>query len=130
MKKGWVFLLGFISGVAFLFIVSLILASNLQNNGMTFFEKEGECISRKPFQVMQVIGDGYALAYESDYNYILETYIHSDLLALVTNLEGDLYYDEQIIKVPQGKCFKQIGIYKYKSKGGEYKTIPIIRLSK
>lgn len=128
MKKGWVFLLGFISGVAFLFIVSLILASNLQNNGMTFFEKEGECISTKPFQVLQVIGDGYALAYESDY--MLGTYIHSDLLALVTNLEGDLYYDEQIIKVPQGKCFKQIGIYKYKSKGGEYKTIPIIRLSK
>lgn len=95
---------------------------------MTFFEKEGECISTKPFQVLQVIGDGYALAYESDY--MLGTYIHSDLLALVTNLEGDLYYDEQIIKVPQGKCFKQIGIYKYKSKGGEYKTIPIIRLSK
>ena len=44
------------------------------------------------------------------------------------NDNGEYYYDEQIIKVPKGKCMRQVGIYKYQAKSGIEKTVPIVML--
>lgn len=122
MKKWIVFVLGFVSGVVFLFIVLLIIGKSSSNIGMTYFEKPGKCISTRNFEVFQVIGDSYALAREQNGN------IFGGVLVLVTNNNGELYYDDQIIEVPNGKCMRQIGVYKYQTELENWKTVPIVQL--
>ena len=132
MKKGWVFLLGFISGIAFIFVVSLIFAPNVQeedNDEMIFFEEEGECLSNQPFEVFQVLGDDIALAREIDKQYSSWNST-TDLLILLVNDEGEYYYDDQVITIPTGMCMRQIGIYRYPTAGGDEKTVPIAKISK
>lgn len=128
MKKWIVFVLGFVSGIVFLFLVLLIIGKTYAtNDGMTYFEKPGKCISTKEFEVIQVIGDGYALAREIvDRTSLIN--IPSGLLVLVTNDNGELYYDDQVIEVPKGKCMRQIGVYEYQTKSENWKTVPIVQL--
>jgi hypothetical protein len=128
MKKWIVFVLGFVSGMVFLFLVLLIIGkSSATDEGMTYFEKPGKCISTKEFEVIQVIGDGYALAREIvDRTSLIN--IPSGLLVLVTNDNGELYYDDQVIEVPKGKCMRQIGVYEYQTKSENWKTVPIVQV--
>lgn len=122
MKKWIVFVLGFVSGIVFLFLVLLIIGKTYAtNDGMTYFDKPGKCISTKDFEVMQVVGEGYALAREK------KGYV-GGILVLVTNDNGELYYDDQIIEVPKGKCMRQIGVYEYQTKSENWKTVPIVQL--
>ncbi|MCH5176240.1 MAG: hypothetical protein J1F40_10170 [Prevotellaceae bacterium] len=146
MKKWLVFLLGFIAGIVFTFIVAFFIGrsnkgdNNVEqvvedeivaaDNGMTFFAQPGECLSTNDFEVLQVIEDGGALAQEVKWEPYIEGYIptNSDLLVFVINDDGEYYYDGQIIKVPQGKCMRQVGIYKYLTQGGFEKTVPIVKI--
>ena len=49
----------------------------------------------------------------------------SDLEVLILAHEGDNFYDKQVIKVPKGKCARQIGNYRYEEYGST-KVIPIV----
>lgn len=128
MKKWIVFVLGFVSGIVFLFLVLLIIGKSSSNdNGMTYFEKPDKCISKKDFKVFQVIGEGYALA-EERLEFSSGITLPGNLLVLVTNDNGELYYDNQIIEVPKGKCMRQIGVYEYQTKSENWKTVPIVQV--
>ena len=128
MKKWIVFVLGFVSGIVFLFLVLLIIGKTYAtNDGMTYFEKPGKCISKKDFKVFQVIGEGYALA-EERLEFSSGITLPGNLLVLVTNDNGELYYDDQVIEVPKGKCMRQIGVYEYQTKSENWKTVPIVQL--
>lgn len=80
--------------------------------GKTLFEKPGECVSRKNFEVQKVLDSGDAIALE-----IRETIsghvFTSDLEVLILAQEGSNFYNNQIVKAPKGKCARQIGNYKY-----------------
>ena len=129
MKKWIVFLLGFISGIVLTFIALIVIGTATTiNNRMTIFEQPGECLSTNDFEVMQVVDDGCALAHEVKWDSFLEGYMPTDLLVLVINDNGEYYYDDQIIKVPAGKCMRQVGIYKYPTKMEIEKTVPIVKL--
>lgn len=129
MKKWVVFLLGFISGGVFIIALSVLATVILQSEdkGITFFEQPGDCLSTNQFEVMQALDGNYALAYEQEYKKY-GGYTNTDLLVLVTNENGEPYYDEQIIKVPSGKCMRHIGIYKYQTKSQDWKTVPIVQI--
>ena len=130
MKKWVVFLLGMIAGVVLTFVMMLVLAigANTSSNGMTLFDEPGECLSTKTFKVMQVVDNNHALAHEVEWNEVLESYISTNLLVLLTNDNGEYYYDDQIIKVPKGMCMRQVGIYKYQTRMDIEKTVPIVKL--
>ena len=130
MKKWAVFLIGFISGIVLTFVFLFVFGvyTSKTNNRVTIFEQPGECLSTNNFEVMQVIDDGCALAHEVTWNSILKRYMSTDLLVLVINDNGEYYYDDQIIKVPKGKCMRQVGIYKYLTKMEIEKTVPIVKL--
>lgn len=130
MKKWVVFLLGMIAGGILTFVMMLILAmgANSGSNGMTLFDKPGECLSTKSFEVMQVVDNNHALAHEVEWNELLERYMPTDLLVLLTNDNGEYYYDDQIIEVPKGMCMRQVGIYKYQTRMEIDKTVPIVKL--
>ena len=80
-------------------------------DGKTLFDEPGECVSRKNFEVQKVLESGDAIALE-----IRETIsghiFTSDLEVLILAQEGSNFYNNQIVKAPQGKCARQIGNYK------------------
>ena len=99
-----------------------IAASN--NSGKILFDKPGDCVSRKNFEVQEVLESGDAIALEI--REVLSGHIFtSDLEVLILAQEGNNFYNKQVVKTPQGKCARQIGNYKYKQYG-DTKVIPII----
>ncbi len=122
MKNFIVFILGLISGGALTIGLIMILAigANESDKGMTMLEQPGECMSTNSFSVTQVIDENAALAREID--------LFSDLLVLLVNDEGILYYDNQVISIPEGKCARQVGVYKYTTHSGIEKTVPIVKI--
>lgn len=130
MRKVWIFLFGVLSGVALTFLAAYLI-NRAKFSGITFFDEPGEIVTAqtfsgnlqavKCFEVFQVLGDGVALAKGDDlYSY--------DLIVLLWNDGGELYYDNQNVIAPKGKCFRQIGIYKYESKEKMQRTIPVVTL--
>ena len=93
-------------------------------SGKTLFDKPGECVSRKNFEVQKVLESGDAIALEIRET-ILGNIFTSNLEVLILAQKGSNFYDKQVIKAPQGKCARQIGNYKYQ-KYGTTKVIPII----
>lgn len=92
--------------------------------GKTLFEKPGECVSRKNFEVQKVLDSGDAIALEI--REIISGHVFtSDLEVLILAQEGSNFYNNQIVKAPKGKCARQIGNYKYQQYGST-KVIPII----
>lgn len=94
------------------------------DKGITLFDKPGECVSRKNFEVQEVLPSGDAIAKEI--RDMSDGYVWtSDLEVLVLANENNNYYNNQILKAPTGKCARQIGNYRY-NKYGNTKVIPII----
>ena len=122
MKKVCIFIGGVVTGAILVVVVSMLIAGgNSTYKGITLFEKE-ECISENSFKVFQVLDSGEALANEVKQGYLIPT----GLTVLFLNEDGLSYYDDQVIKIPSGKCAKQIGIFKYSAKSGMEKTVPIV----
>lgn len=129
MKKVWIFLIGLLSGVILTILVSLIV-TKLSNTDISFFEEPGEvvtvdCFGRtKPvnsFKIFQTLGKDAGLAFGEDL-------CSQDLLVLVYSEDGQSLFDNQTIIASKGKCFRQIGIYKYKSRDKMHRTIPVVML--
>ena len=47
---------------------------------------------------------------------------------LVLGDENQAFYDGEEIKLPKGKCFRKAGIYQYKTKNNDWKTIPAVKI--
>ena len=88
-------------------------------NDLTLFEKPGECITKEPIKVFQVLTSDSALATErSNREY------YTGKVVLIVNDKGQTYYDEQIIKPKT--CFRQIGTFRYEAKNQNWKTVPAV----
>lgn len=147
MKKIWVFLLGMLVGMVLLFAILAIRAaiikytyistiSQLRDSAeqtdeksvseINLFPEKGDCISTKQFKVFKVIEEGAALAKELTHKYE-DTEVYSGMTVLFMS-EGKHFYDEEVIKVPKGKCVKQIGIYTYREYRDD-KTVPVVEIA-
>jgi hypothetical protein len=123
MKKIWVFILGIITGIVLtiLFAVIVTNSSNGGRRGLNIFEQPGECLIKKSsLEVFQVLEPNVALT-------MINGEIGSAVYLLVNN-EGKTYYDDQVIKLPAGKCFKQIGTYQYPTNDERLKTVPVVQI--
>lgn len=123
MKNLGIFVAGVVCGALLIILLGVAYTNGSSDidTGMALFEEEGECISENSFKVFQVLDSGDALANE------VEKYsIPTGLVVLFINKDGLSYYDNQVIKIPSGKCVKQIGTYKYPTKSGFEKTVPVV----
>lgn len=130
MKKFLIFLAGFISGIVFLFIASLVISRNSSNGnieGLTIFEEPADVIPTSSFEVFQVVQAGNALANAGEPRSFGDGYTYFGMVVLFLADENTHYYDDQIINVPRGKCVRQIGTYQYETKDG-YKTVPAVAI--
>ncbi len=89
------------------------------------FDVPQQEVKADEFKVFQVLQDGSALA---SYEGIIrkEDYVDYGTVVLFPASDEVSYYDDQKIVLPQGKCFKQIGTYRYTAKDGTEKTVPAI----
>lgn len=127
MNKWVYFGLGVIAGIVLTFVFAYIYNASMAkgNDGLTWFEEPGEVVDVKSYRVFQVIGDDAALVEGQTYENLE---IYTGAVYLLINEEGKYYYDEEIIRVPDGKVVRQVGIYKYPTKSDFIKTVPIIEI--
>lgn len=125
MKKIWIYILGILTGIVVTFLTLMIIAksSNANLNGMTFFDKPGQIMDDTSFKVMQTLGSNAALAKGKNDEFFD---FYDGLTVLLYNENNETYYDDQIVTVPKGKCFRQVGVYKYQTRMDIGKTVPIV----
>ncbi|MDE5572049.1 MAG: hypothetical protein K2M96_06630 [Prevotella sp.] len=123
MKKWLIFIGGVVTGMVLTFVFALIfyLSHSDLSGRTTWFEKPGDVIDIETFEVFQVLSEDAALVYGESYEY-------SRTIYLLTNDEGKYYYDDEVVKVPDGKVVRQIGLYQYQTKSEFNKTVPIIQI--
>ena len=123
MKKWLYYGAGVITGVVLVFLFAFITRQDrTEDSGIRYYDKPGEVVEQRSFQVFQVIADNAALAHgkDSDNDFMGPIYV-------LTNSEGKLYYDEEIVKVPKDKVVRAMGTYTYPTKNGFEKTVLIVR---
>lgn len=127
MKKFCIYLLGVITGLVLIpfisgFIVGYNNATENYDNpyrirGLKMLEQKGDCITSNNLEIFQTLTKGIALAHVAG-NY--------DILVLLIDDSGRLFYDGEKIKNPAKYCAKQIGTYTYETKAKFQKTIPVV----
>lgn len=127
MKKTYIFIGGIITGVVLLFVILIVASLFIQkdNYDIVLFDSPTTCISTNNFKVMQVLDSGAALANEFEDS---DRRIAAGITVLFLSNDEISYYDDQIITIPNGKCAKQIGYFKYRTKGGSDKTVPVVKI--
>lgn len=131
MNKFLIYILGIITGVVLTLVFAYLISDQkelVKDDGITLFETPGETFKVSAFKVIQVVDDNHALAIEMRWEPVFEDYMPEELVVLLTNDSGEYYYDDQLIKTPKGKAMKQVGVYKYETRAGLAKTVPIVKL--
>lgn len=124
-KKILIFSAGVVTGVVLMILIALMASKgNAADDGITIFETEGDCVSCNSFEVFQVLDSGDALATEFEHGMSVAT----GITVLFLNDGNKSYYDDQVIKVPSGKCAKQIGVFKYGTRAGLERTVPVVEI--
>lgn len=98
-----------------------------KNNGpATMFDAPRECVSSNRFEVETILNSRYVIAKELDP--AVDDYNIPTGLQVVFIDENNEYYTEQVIKIPKGKCARQIGVYKSDHYMYDDKTLPIVEI--
>lgn len=116
-------------GLLTFFILAVVAqAMNTEDTakaGMTFFEQPGDVVETHSVEVFQALNPGTGLAHcKGDRS----SRLYLGTLVLLYNSDGTPYFDDQVVKAPAGKCFRQVGIYRYSSEVRD-RTVPIVTLS-
>jgi len=124
MKNFLIFGEGVVAGFILAVVVGVVLVS--YNEGMEnlkMFDAPGEVVSSRSFKVLQVFDENSGLVNgEGKWEYI-----DGDLYFFI-NQKGQALYDDQIIKVPEGKEARIMGTFRYTSKSDIVKTVPVVML--
>jgi len=131
MNKNWIYFIGgVVVGIILTIVTLFFIGANIiqeqeeEDQKTTMFEEPGDVIDVKSFKVFQVVEEGKALVHgESESS----SGLYIGAVYMLTNDEGKLYYDDEILKVSKGKEARQIGIFEYKANLGQ-KTVPIVRI--
>ena len=115
---------GFVTGVIFIFALGMIINASQGKDSV----KRDVVLFENPQQAIgaEVLPDGSALAtvqYSDGGN--------NDNVGMVVMLlakDSVSYFDSQNIKIPNGKCMKQIGTYKYMTRQNMEKTVPVVEI--
>lgn len=125
MKKWLFFCGGVLTGVVLTFVILFLVAKGRQQEDFKLFEKPGEVVDVTSFKVFQVLDDDVALVNSASNE---EYDIYMGAVFLLINDEGKYYTDDEIIKVPDGKVVRKVGVYHYQTKAELDKTVSVIEI--
>ena len=92
----------------------------------TMFDEPRGCVTSNNLKVEIILDGKYVIAEELDPRF--------DSVDIPTGLEvvfideDNTYYTDQIVKIPKGKCARQIGVYKSDHYLYDDKTLPIVEI--
>ena len=122
---------GVITGIVLVMLFGFLMAvghisnSNAgRNDDVQLFDSPKQVIDAESFKVMQVLSDGSALATYDALSYEGGTLEYGTVVMFLA--EDGTYYDDQVISLPKGKCFRQIGTYRYMTRQDVEKTVPVL----
>ena len=138
MKKNWIYFIGgVVVGIILTIVVFYFIGTyytpesrteqpevQTENSNPKWFDSPGDEIKESSYQVMQVLEDHAALVQGKGDGHS----IYTGAIYLIVNRTGKFYYDEEIIDVPSDKVVKQVGIYRYETRQGIEKTVPLIMI--
>ena len=92
----------------------------------TMFDEPRGCVTSNRLKVEIILDEKYVIAWELDPRF--------DSVDIPTGLEvvfideDNTYYTDQIVKIPKGKCARQVGVYKSDHYLYDDKTLPIVEI--
>lgn len=131
MKGFGIYILGVVTGVIMTpFILGIISGYNRTVDdydnpygirGLKMLEQKKGCITSNNLEIFQTLTEGIALARPvGNYN----------VLVLLIDENGRLFYDGEKVKNPANHCAKQVGTYTYETKAELQKTVPAVIIEK
>jgi hypothetical protein len=120
------FLGGFVTGVIVTILGLLLIGFIMEVDddlSYNMFDEKGECIEIDgELKIVQGYTSNKALAqYEQGFmDYVV--------VLLIDPKEKNSFYDDKIIKIPNGMCARQYGTYQYEAKSGVMKTVPVVAI--
>jgi len=120
---------GVITGILALLLIKAILAYSKTNGGdidneITWFDEPGEVFDESALKVFYVLAKHDALVEPAYAPYLNEK------VYLLVNDEEKYYYDNEIVKVPEGYQLRQMGIFRYPTQDEEIRTVPVVKIIK
>lgn len=119
------FLLGLVLGsiltgaVVFLFEKE---ASSVE--GIVWLEEDGPCLTRAHLKVFHVLHPERALVGEEN-----DAFLDAPIMMLLAPEGVSHFYDEQVIKMPKGKCARHVGNFEYETKDDGFRVIPVVQIT-
>lgn len=115
------FLAGAIAGIAVtLGAVHFFKVGVPAPSDIEWLEQPGRCLTQKDVRVLQVLGPDRALVGEEDDNF------SDDLIMLLLAGKAAHFYEEQQIKIGEGRCARHVGNYNYTTKDNDFRTVPVV----
>jgi len=104
-------------------ILLLIFGCETTQTPIEKASRNPKCEDLKSFKVFQVL-DKYVLASvcEDDYDLCMGHTVY------FAKEKGKIYFDDQKIKVKNNECAIYTGTFRYQTRGGGYKTVPIVKI--
>lgn len=106
----------------YLFLILTLTACSITDSSSEFGSDNPNCIGIRKFKVLQALDHNAALAYECDDSDCSWYYKNNLDMILGDNVNEGLY-DGMIYEVPADKCAVRSGVYKYKNKQGDRRTV-------
>lgn len=132
-KQIGIFIAGVIAGMLLLSVVTHFYNDQQGPGNLAvqpkLFEKPGKCISTNNFRVFQALSAGYALAIELEKGTYSNMESASGKTVLLKDANGREFEDEEIVKMPKGKCAREVGTYRYTQSNGNKKEVPVIEIT-
>lgn len=121
------YVMGIASGVILTLLFAFYIGNrqNTVDTGVNLFDNPQKEVKADEFTVIQVLPNGNALA---TYNKLSldDNYIKYGTVVMFLSKQKEPFYDDQQIKLPKRKIFRQIGTYRYQTAQGIEKTVPIV----
>ena len=94
----------------------------------TMFDEPRGCVTSNNLKVEIILDGKYVIAEELDPVWESRGYQMTTDLTVAFIDEDNTYYTDQIVKIPKGKCARQIGVYKSDHYLYDDKTLPIVEI--
>lgn len=102
-------------------LVESLPAPAAVDDGITYLEGDGECVTKADLEVQGVLESGVVVARAISHRSWGAT---ANGVDVILPRDAAAHYSEgQVIKMPPGHCARQVGVWR-----GRYTTLPVVRI--
>ena len=135
MSKGAAYFLGILTGIALTVAAGFVIykTNSASFGSLSMFNERGKMMDAESYMIIQTQDNNHGLAVDSEMlaiSALINIPSSMNTAVYIIGNEKSNFYDGLEIKSSKNTGFYQVGTYKYKTKEGEWKTIPAVMLMK